>query len=128
MTKFSALEKTYFPVVSCALQEGATFLLATHPVTRRCFPPGGGAPLLNMLLGFLSFPLEDIITLLERSAKTYPASPLPKLDFLCRTFRHGAHRQAEMVVAAATLSLQAANAVMPDAQGHDLLQQLFTTH
>lgn len=127
MATSSSIEQTFFPVAATAIQEAATFLLVTHPATRSYFPPGGGATLLNMLLGFFSFPLEQIIELLERGAKTYPASPLPKTQFLCTSFRKGARRQTELVVLTATSSLQAAHAVYPDSQALFRLHQLFTS-
>ncbi|MDU0371986.1 hypothetical protein ACFPAF_16410 [Hymenobacter endophyticus] len=128
MTASSRLAQTYFPVAAAAMQEAATFLLASHPATRASFPPGGGPMLLNMLLGFFSFPVEHIIDVLERGARTYPASPLAKTQILCSGFRKGAHRQTQLVVLTATQSLQAAHAVTPDAPAMARLTQLFNAH
>ncbi|MBT9394430.1 hypothetical protein KLP40_14760 [Hymenobacter sp. NST-14] len=125
MSNFSTIDQAYLPVASAAVQEAATFLLASHPATRGLFPPGGGAPLLNMLLGFFSFPIDEIISLLERGTQKYPASPLPKTQYICSSFRKGSRRQFELVVQTATLSLQSARATTPDQQAQARLQQLF---
>ena len=126
MVPRSTIDQAYLPVASRAIQEAATFLLATHPATRGLFPPGGGLPLLNMLLGFFSYPKEEIIDLLERGSKKYPASPLPKTQFICTSFRRGLHQQLTLILQTVTFTLQSAKATMPDQYAQAQLKQVFT--